>query len=417
MKMKPTIWLLFFLSTALAREIEVPKGWTVEKQSGHLLLRPEKLSGQQNVQARIYDAEALPDDLSAWLKIQISKRGGSFVDVTSCRPKLRAGKESSCTTKSGGADQYWYALQTTDNQARFMHVTMGPSTLSAMRFISPIGRILKEATANAGHAGSASPEITVKAESAPSEPAGDFFPQSPAADPVAAPKPAPTIAQNPPSSSLPLEGIYLHLEYQTGVGGGVYPVYVPYVFYSDGRVTSDLTYYPSSAADIANWKQKRPKGWGRWSRNGEEISLQWDDPQRKPSLWKKSSWHLARSAPGGYQLSGAYGSIGGGGNTALGGTTMVAAWNNYNFSPDGTMTNGKGAMGSNEQVTSTSQRSNQGTYQVEGTSIHFRYADGKQERRWFFLFPDSDNVIGIGNTVFNKSTSKKSRTTRSRKAR
>ncbi len=424
MKIIPVLWLLFFLSTALARDLQPPKGWLIEKQSGHFLLRPETLSSSQSVQARVYDAEPLPEDMGAWLKQQISKKGGTFQDVTGCRPRVRKGKDANCTTKTGGADQYWYAIQTSDQQIRFMHVMMSPSTLANMKFISSVSHLIKETAVNAGTAGTET-QVVAKSAAPPSSEPG-FFPQIPAdqspghiAEKTEPHTPA-KVTNTSSSVSIPLEGIYLHLEYEAGVGGAMYPVYRPYLFLTDGTVTTDLSYYPLSTNDVEAWRQRRPQSWGRWVKSANQITINWNGRDRKgqprkPSVWDK--WFIARSGSSGTQLSGSYQSIGGGGNTAIGGTSMVAAWNNYNFSPDGSMTNDRGSMGSDVGVVSSAKRGNSGTYRLDGHSIHLRVAGGKEETRWFFLFPDSNDVIGIGGTVFNKSKPRKPGTSRSRRSR
>jgi hypothetical protein len=384
---KRLIWLTCAASAVAAQDLAPPKDWNVEKQPGHFIFQPAHLTPTQNVQVQIYDAAPLPQDLVRWLTDEMQARGASASDLASCRPKIRRATEASCVTKSNGADQYWYAFKTADNHARFAHVVMAPNTLAGMRFIAPIDRLLKGAEANLGRAGGdAAPAI--------GEP-------PPAAQLAPAAQPAPAAVSNGSSYSVPMEGVYLHLEYLTGVGGGVYPSYEPYILLADGTITDDLSYYPSSDADVANWRRKKPRAWGRYVKNGSTLSIRWDDGRRKPETWDK--WFVAKAGTESMRLSGLYQSIGGGGNTSLGGSIIVAAWSNYRFSPDGTVTSDRGSGGGSPNVAVLSQQAaKRAAYRISSYTIDLEYGDGRRVRSWFFRFPDSDDVIGMGDHVLTK---------------
>lgn len=387
-----------------AQDLTPPKNWSVEKGNKLLIFRPDNLPANQQVQVDIYDSEPADGDLSPWLANQMKAHDASEADLNTCRPKSRPNKEASCVTKTGGADQYWYAFRTPDGQYRFSHIVMGPSTLATVRFFMSINQLMKKAEANAGRAG-AEAEVATTNDAAQKAP-GDFFPDAP--KPAATPTPAAPSTETPAlvttsnsSYRVPIEGLYLHLEYQVGVGGAVYPTYEPYILLPDGTITDDLSYYPSSEADINTWRQKKPREWGRWTKNGNTIAIQWNNPKRKPETWDK--WFVAKAGDPGMSISGQYRSIGGGGNTALGGSTMVAAWSNFQFSPDGTVTSSSGAGGGNPNVTVLSQRAaKQARYHIDNYTIDLQYADGRRERAWFFRFPDSDNAIGVGSNVLSK---------------
>lgn len=214
-------------------------------------------------------------------------------------------------------------------------------------------------------------------------------------------------AQQPLVSSYqpPLDGLYLHLKYVIGLGGGLTATYKAHVFLKDGTVTDDLSFYPRSSAELAEWRRRDPRAWGRWTRSGPTISIRWDDPKRKPETWEK--WTDTRPGPAGFGLKGRYQSLSGGGNTALGGDVMIAAWSHYEFSPDGTVTSGGGGGGSSggggtgvSVVTSGRRAEQRGRYRIDGYSLELEFSDGKNERRWFYLYPDSDRVIGIGNGTY-----------------
>lgn len=204
--------------------------------------------------------------------------------------------------------------------------------------------------------------------------------------------------------TMPIEGIYLHLKYSVGVGGGRYPTYKPYLFLSDGSVTSDLSYYPTSAQDVERWRQEKPKLWGHWTKHGNTISIQWNDPSQKTESWDK--WYVARPGTPGMALSGNYRSIGGGGNTALGGRSMVVVWSNYRFSPDGTVTSEGGSgstySGSPSVATSSNPAAQTERYRIDQYYMDLQHSNGSKERAWFFRFPDSDDVIGVKDKILSR---------------
>jgi hypothetical protein len=94
--------------------------------------------------------------------------------------------------------------------------------------------------------------------------------------------------------------------------------------------------------------------------------------------------------------------IGGGGNTALGGATMIAAWSNIRFERDGTDPLAQGAGGSAPGVVTSSTSADAARYKIEGHRIVLTGGTGQRQATTFFLFPDSDGAIGIGNRVYSR---------------
>lgn len=86
---------------------------------------------------------------------------------------------------------------------------------------------------------------------------------------------------------------------------------------------------------------------------------------------------------------------------------MIAAWNDYAFSPDGTVTSGggsstySGGKHTDVSVASSSRKAARtGRYSANGHAIDFVYADGERERKWFYLYPDGHKVIGVGASIY-----------------
>lgn len=192
---------------------------------------------------------------------------------------------------------------------------------------------------------------------------------------------------------------------RTGMGGAIYPTYEPYAFLKDGTVTDDLSFYPQTDEEIAEWRRRKPRAWGRWTLKGSQVEILWNDARRKPETWNK--WFVARPGAISSKLQGRSQSLGGVGNTALGGDVQVVAWSGYEFLPDGRVTIGGGAGASNGgggtgvSVATGSRRAEQtARYRVDGYSHELESEDGRRLSHWFYLYPDSDRVIGIGDSTY-----------------
>jgi hypothetical protein len=198
-----------------------------------------------------------------------------------------------------------------------------------------------------------------------------------------------------------LAGVYLHVAYRYGFGGAVYPTYKPHLFYRDGSVCDDLDSFLAPSES----KRRKPPAWGRWVEQGQAIRITWDDPARKPEQWTK--WFVARPAGAGMTLSGRYQSTSGGGNTALGGDVAVVAWRGFEFSSDGTaiVSGGAGVSagggGTGAAVTSRSERQLQRVrYRLDGHTLEIDAGASDIRKMWFYRYPDSDRVIGVGSSVY-----------------
>lgn len=362
-------WCGWFFAMALVAQdaaLVAPKGWTMERQGSRTVFRPGDLKSGETLAVEVDDPVAAGGDLREWTRARVAPQ---LADK--CPWDVARQGEVSCTVSGAGGVHFHYGVRTKTGHDSFAHVFAGPSAMTAMRYAYAVQGLLDGAAAGKRPAGA--PEV------------------------LHAPAPVPVT----PGFAVPLENLYLHLEYRAGVGGGVYPNYVPYLFLKDGTVTDDLSYYPTSVNDIAAWRRRDPRGWGKWTRSGGVISIQWDDARRKADRWEK--WVETRAGAPGKTLTGTYRSISGGGNTALGGDAMVVAWGLYEFFADGTVVVGGGASSSNSTVTTGARRAEQrARYRIDGYTITLTFAGGRSERQWFYLYPDSDGALGIGERVFSQ---------------
>jgi hypothetical protein len=204
--------------------------------------------------------------------------------------------------------------------------------------------------------------------------------------------------------STDIHSVIMHLEYESGMGGGIYPVYNAYILFKNGSI---YKYPVVSPADllVAVSKQTEPLKWGTWQMNGTIISSYWaaEQPKYQHETWEKSSYYITVAAKKGEQLEGSFKTLSGGGNTALGGDVMVMTSENISFAKDGKFTTARvaGVSSGRDIWENTNSSSNEaGTYLLDEYTIELRYNNGKTERSFFFFYPDSKKHFGIGQSIY-----------------
>ncbi|MCU0635411.1 MAG: hypothetical protein MUE41_11110 [Gemmatimonadaceae bacterium] len=211
------------------------------------------------------------------------------------------------------------------------------------------------------------------------------------------------LAQPAVAAPPAVEGILLKQSTGVGMGGAITLKYVPHVLFADGSITSDLRDMATTSADFAAWRARDPSRWGTARLSGETVEVRW--PDGKTDRWAKM--YRARPADASLQLDGRYRDLGGTGNTALGGSQLVAVWTDYTFGPGAAFERGGGAgatasSGGGSVVTSSTAPGARGTYVTDRWTISFTDDRGVTQRTWFYRFPDSDRTIGIGMGTYLK---------------
>jgi hypothetical protein len=115
--------------------------------------------------------------------------------------------------------------------------------------------------------------------------------------------------------------------------------YNPYLLLNDGTVYSH-PYVCIYDMDVAKSRQAEPKKWGTLRQENPTMLVVTMNSDHKPDKWEgKGQWFWASPAKKGEKLAGTWTTISGGGNTALGGGSIVVAsnvltFNNQGHSPD-----------------------------------------------------------------------------------
>jgi hypothetical protein len=208
-----------------------------------------------------------------------------------------------------------------------------------------------------------------------------------------APTPTPITPTPPPSPNNPttasLEGIYLEQTTGYGVGGGLSIDFDSYAVFQDGTISRDLN------AALGGTGDRDPERWGRWQRNGSGFNVTWNNG--KTTTLGGKLFYKTFAAASGDSLEGRYSTIGGGGNTALGGNVLTASWQNFTFYRDGRFEQG----GSNRNSAAVT-----GNYRLDGHRIELRYSNGQTVRTGFYFFPNKGqktaDSIAIGNSIYSR---------------
>jgi hypothetical protein len=205
-----------------------------------------------------------------------------------------------------------------------------------------------------------------------------------------------------------IKGVLLHSETRLGVGGMLIFVYFPYLLLKNGSLYEHLTVSPADINE-AQSRQSEPTKWGTWKLDGKALIVTHrnkDGSMTKPNRW--TGWSWASPAKPNEKLNRTYGSISGGGNTAMGGGSMVVSSKYITFNSQGQFTyesvGGGSYNGSTGSVSAYSSKNSAGTYVLDGYSIELRFNNGQVNRQSFYFYDDKDHgVIGIGNNPYTTS--------------
>jgi hypothetical protein len=184
-----------------------------------------------------------------------------------------------------------------------------------------------------------------------------------------------------------IEAVVLQQGYSMGYGGAITLEYKPAVLFRDGSYSGDTARALEGNRRVDGRWQRSSSGWALTPNKGKPVDV--------------SSKMLARPAKAGATLEGEYRSLSGVGSLNAN-PAVVAAWKNVKFSSDGTVRQAQGAGADAGNVVTASSKASAARYQLNGYSIAMTYPDGHTETKLFYLFPDSDNAIGLGGSTLSK---------------
>ena len=202
--------------------------------------------------------------------------------------------------------------------------------------------------------------------------------------------PASTPTPSHPENWSHVKGVYFRVNYMTGVGGAMTISYQPVVLLDDGTAYETR----QAAIEDVNFSEEHqihPKDWSRWQQSGRTFVLTDDSGHRETYKLQDGSFFLAQPAERGGMLNGSYESVGGGGNSALGGEMAIMFSDRMNFSRDGrfvsghdTVISGSGAQ-SGVSMGGGASRAMRGvgSYKLSRYTLEVHLPDGRVQRQFF----------------------------------
>jgi len=382
-----------------------PAGWEMQTGGAATRYTPSDVPPGDVFTVTLGPSAALgPDSLRQWLLDQIEAAGpgiGSRISTGDIQSQLD-GSLLTCVCAfrlASGAQRVvaFSAIRQRGGQARLAWIESSPKRAVFQRYMKDATRLLLALTATENDNGE-----TAASPPRPHTP-------SPASTPSSSELRRLSYTTTPGAGVPPsqIAGIFSHNPTQFGVGGFVYVVPEPLLALKDGTYYEDLD-VPPSAFNAAVARRARPKAWGWWRRTGNTYQI-----QNRKGAWEDARWFgpLSGGAPG-QKLSGTYSHLGGGGNTAYGGGTMIAVSRSLTFFPDGHFQGSHSASVSSHEPTSDvgvvagSNGANGGTYRIDGYTLELRFGDGTTDRRSFVFMDDTKKALYLNGVAYLREDGK-----------
>lgn len=383
-------------------------GWKMEETKGHYIFRPTAVFSDENKEF-VYEVlpleKASGKSFDEWFSASIDK---NMILSGYSMPRHKEKKNISYSTLSSFSSKVtdkrgkvWYiaymAYRTHNQQYRLAKLFSSPDITYYTNCMKPAAMHFGKLAKQEGAFETSSLVDIVK--NTPAPPPAEIEKESPPRNTVV----SNGNVTNPGKGLKPtdIKGIVINLEHGYGVGGAVVSEYRPYLLLTDGSIYSNPVMSPYEF-DAQLSKQKETKKWGTWKISGNVLTVSW--PGRgKTERWEKN-WFWARPAAGNEKIEGAFVTISGGGNTAMGGNVMTVSSKNILFNTSGRFAlTGVGVSTNNEIGIATSaysQKDEAGSYTLSGYSIELRFNNGTTMRRAFYFYPKDKEHFGIGNHVY-----------------
>lgn len=200
--------------------------------------------------------------------------------------------------------------------------------------------------------------------------------------------------------SQEINGILIHLEYNTTSDGKMARIYKPYLVLNDGSIYSEPVISPYSL-DIAQSKLKEPNKWGTWKLKNNSFMVEWT-ARNETEKWFKN-WFWATPSQKEEKLEGSFITVNGIENDGLKSydkaiTSKYIAFNNSGqFTITGSDNNSNAALPASE----FNKKNEAGTYTLNDYSIELHFNNGNVIRRIFYFYLQGKTHFGVGNAVYS----------------
>ena len=199
-----------------------------------------------------------------------------------------------------------------------------------------------------------------------------------------------------------VERISLLVDYETGYGGYIYPVYNPYVFFKNGTVVKEPK-IPINELNLDALTTDQAVRWGTWQRNGNKVQITYSNGNTADKDWPGNQAYPAKSNESHH---GTFSSISGGGNLAFGGDVGILNYSRMSFTSDGWYTTERISGSNSSSHTAYQTNTTSGRYKFDGSHSITLTANNGQVKRFFFCWysKDGDRVFRLGGRTFTRNS-------------
>jgi hypothetical protein len=395
----PALFLLLSLSAAAQNTIPSLDGWNKQVQGARYIFTPN--DGSQN--NFIYEVMPLEKSIDAELADWLNRTAMNTIQEAGCSIPASANTQRKtlqsvhilgtyALDKAGRMKSFFLlAYRKADNTVRYARIMYpgNPKNTNLNVAVNHFAKLAKQegVVINSGKAADETNDKQKETTATKQQ------------------KTTPTTAPGQGLKPAEIKGVVINAESGIGVGGMVTIEYRPYLLLQNGSIYRYPTVAPYDL-DVAASKTAEPNKWGSWKLEGKTLAVTLPEKGvMKTERWQ-GDWFFAKAPVANEKIKGAYMTIGGGGNTAMGGNTMIMYSSNINFNDKGQFTMKKTGGGTNTDFdvnTTTYSNSNAaGTYKLNGYSIEMRYNNGQVVRKLFYFYPDSREAFGIGDDAYVK---------------
>jgi len=197
-----------------------------------------------------------------------------------------------------------------------------------------------------------------------------------------------------------INGILIHLEYNTTPDGKMQRIYKPFLVLNDGSIYNDPVVSPYNL-DVAQSKQKEPKKWGTWKLKNNMFLVEWTATGESEKWFK--NWFWATPSQKEEKLEGSYITVNGSDNDAIKATDngFTSKYIVFNKSGQFTLTTGNSNSPSAAVPASEfGKRNEAGTYTLNDYSVELHFNNGTVIRRLFYFYLPGKTHFGVGTAAY-----------------
>lgn len=400
--MKTRPYLLIVLSILVSKttsfaQVTVPpiSGWDLDEKSGSYTLKPAKAA---SVEGKEFIYEIMPiaknegQPIDQWFSSAIDKdvTSSGFIIPATSKKNITTNQtiislSTELTDKKGKA---WYvtyvAYEVGEGDTRMARIMCSPDVRYYANNMRPVtehfGNLNKlDATASASgkfariNSGHSKQETRTPISNAQSE-----------------------VIPEKGLKTQEINGILIHLEYNTNADGKMVRIYKPYLVLNDGSIYSEPVISPYSL-DVAASKQKEPKKWGTWKLKNGSFLVEWTATSETEKWFK--NWFWATPSQKDEKLDGSFMTVNGAENGNVKSSDKAYTSKFIFFNKDGqfTLTGGEGATVPSSEYKKYNEA---GTYTLNDYSMELHFNNGTVIRRMFYFYLQGSTHFGIGNSVY-----------------